>query len=971
MSEYFLVYPGATSVAAGGSLPLHLGATESGVVVTVNVRPLVAIGSTSWPLVIANVAVPLRSLPHTFVDDGLDWPKSLDIAVPASWPSGLYIATVASATHEVTIEFVVRPAGAPTARVLHVWPFLTGEAYYGAAHDSLGHEMNVYQAAATENRHRRRVSFNRPWVGRRIGAAESGLHEFLLGCRDAGGAPAYRIDACSGVDLHRRDIVVGAGGARRYDLIILSGHDEYWTREMRDVLAYHVGHGGRLLLATGNTCWWQVRLTPDPQGRPDRTMIVYKTALEDPLLGVDDARVSTFFCASILGEPENALIGASYRMGGGAWVGDDGATDYRVLEPGSWVFTGLGFAVDSSFAPGAVAYETDAALIDPAAHRATGHDGTPRNYIALASRDLGHWRDKGQGGAATLGYYNLPGGGVVFHLGAMFWDRPLGHDAATQTVIRRIVDRLLDVTTPVPGPGYQPPLTELRPPPTGWQRLQPGPALLHRALAGSIEGVLFGATASPSRLWSRRPEEFAGVMNPWIALDDIPAGHGPVSALGCYAIAPESPLKSRLYAFAGDRMFERLPVREPSPWTTRDDLPPLAVKAAAFSYFRLYVSTGDRLYRDDNDAGGFRWLPIGRAPGVRAMAWGDTCKLFGVRGDRLVARDACDGDLRWVDLGPLPSADVVALAWYYGRLHAQGSQGELWWRSATAEYDGRPGPWRPGQLIACRGALGRVMATPHSGRLLQQQEYGSFHAGWTHIVFADPARAVFYDRATGQCAVTAVDPGSGAIRTTSQPNVGAGYTAVVRVGERRVLFYGNGSGRLDRVELDGTLTPEASWPGGFAQWTHVVATSEDMLLFYNAATGQGYAGRFVGAALQGSAIGGFSTGWRHIVAVGNGCLLFHERSVAGAVTNASALAHLPMGGVVTTLQSWTTLPTGFAQVVGSPNGTVIFCHADGRYETAIFRIGETEATYLPFCSGAPGSLPENMTAISGGSRNHG
>src|SRR5262245_2894688 len=111
------------------------------------------------------------------------------------------------------------------------------------------------------------------------------------------------------------------------------------------------------------------------------------------------------------------MTGVSFANGAGWWNGNAGprpAVDYLVRFGRHWVFdtTGLndgdGFGADDQI----VGYEVDAAVFQEDAHGVpgvTGTDGTPLNFLVLATADCTQWGPGGQAGMATMGIFRNRG----------------------------------------------------------------------------------------------------------------------------------------------------------------------------------------------------------------------------------------------------------------------------------------------------------------------------------------------------------------------------------------------------------------------------------------------------------------------------------------------------------------------------------------------------------------------------------
>ncbi|NEE60071.1 hypothetical protein G3M55_88050, partial [Streptomyces sp. SID8455] len=59
-----------------------------------------------------------------------------------------------------------------------------------------------------------------------------------------------------------------------YSLLVVNGHDEYWSMEMRDSVEAFARRGGNLAFFAANTAWWQMRLEDD-----GRTMVCHRDAV--------------------------------------------------------------------------------------------------------------------------------------------------------------------------------------------------------------------------------------------------------------------------------------------------------------------------------------------------------------------------------------------------------------------------------------------------------------------------------------------------------------------------------------------------------------------------------------------------------------------------------------------------------------------------------------------------------------------
>lgn len=128
-------------------------------------------------------------------------------------------------------------------------------------------------------------------------------------------------------DLHFRSEILS-----RYNALVIVGHDEYWSRPMRDHVDAFVDRGGRLARFGGNFLW-QVRLED-----AGRIQVCYKgrASTDDPVRGTDQAHLLTDVWESrhvnYLGATTVGLNGAQgiyASWAGFAPRGCNGLTAYR------------------------------------------------------------------------------------------------------------------------------------------------------------------------------------------------------------------------------------------------------------------------------------------------------------------------------------------------------------------------------------------------------------------------------------------------------------------------------------------------------------------------------------------------------------------------------------------------------------------------------------------------------------------
>jgi len=250
---------------------------------------------------LAREAPPVRPGPQI---DAADWPVTDAIPVAEDWVSGVYVArlTLTTGRHAgrgAFVPFVVRPAlDGEVARVLVQQPVTTAQAYNNWGAKSLYTSNSTDQEAAVK------VSFDRPypaWGAANLNARWPFVWDFqLLRFLEREGIDvAYTTD----VDTHREPWSLAG-----HRLLMTSGHDEYWTREMRDAFDAALADGAHLACMGANTAYWQMRFED-----AERTIVEYRWRAADP--EPDRARKTEMFRNLDPPRPECALWGVQYQEG--------------------------------------------------------------------------------------------------------------------------------------------------------------------------------------------------------------------------------------------------------------------------------------------------------------------------------------------------------------------------------------------------------------------------------------------------------------------------------------------------------------------------------------------------------------------------------------------------------------------------------------------------------------------------------
>jgi hypothetical protein len=347
-------YASATSVAPGDLLSFCL---SSSVVTPVTVSitrfgaqlPDVAYGSSTF-----NVAPQATPNSLQAAQTGCGWSATYTIAT-AGWPSGVYNAhfeTPDAATYD--IMFVVRGSTASPHPILYQLPVTTYQAYNSWG-PSPQYEASLYMINGVQGGVPQ-VSYDRPYK-------EDKFREFdLTFVRFMEWAFAGQVDYCTSIDVHANQALLGnqASGSLNYRLFLTSGHDEYWSPEMRRQVEWFIKNGGNVAIFAGNVCWWAIKFADSATNR----ILVCQRQADTNYWFMNPS-------ASFLNSPEDALTGISYRRGAYwnfATTSQVPSTGFNVGPSRHWVFRGLtvidGATVGQGLSTnddGVVGYEVDCA----------------------------------------------------------------------------------------------------------------------------------------------------------------------------------------------------------------------------------------------------------------------------------------------------------------------------------------------------------------------------------------------------------------------------------------------------------------------------------------------------------------------------------------------------------------------------------------------------------------------------------
>lgn len=325
------------------------------------------------------------------------WHPSLAVHVDASWPPGDYLLKLVGDGGQQRYVPLTVTDPSSTAALLIVNAVTTWEAYNNWGGYNLYNGPDLTFASRS-----RVVSFDRPYPSAGSGSeAGDGSGDFLSGEFPlVYFAESYGLDVTyvSDVDLHE-DGQQLAGSHRG---LITLGHDEYWTAQMRSAVTAARDRGVNLAFLGANAVYRQIRLQPSALG-PDRQIVDYKVAAEDPLTGHDNALVTVNWRDPPVNQPESALIGELFECNPAK------TADAVVVDASSWLFD------DTGIRNGATFKNLDGLWYD----RVNPAYPTPANLDVLAHSPVSC---AGVGGSyADMTYYSAPSGAGVFATGTTTW----------------------------------------------------------------------------------------------------------------------------------------------------------------------------------------------------------------------------------------------------------------------------------------------------------------------------------------------------------------------------------------------------------------------------------------------------------------------------------------------------------------------------------------------------------------------
>ena len=372
-----------------------------------------------------------------------NWSVSYALTIPEDWVSGIYVGKIVRSDDngENYVIFVVRD-DQRQADILYQQSVTTYQAYnyYGGYSVYLSDIWNICPTAAGAKR-AVKVSFDRPYLApmtefNMYFHAEYPMVSWLE-------SQGYDVVYSTNIDTHISGIPGQPNRLLNHRVFLISGHDEYWSQEMRDAITAALEAGVHLAVFSANTAYWRIRFEDDLQtGKPLRTMVTYKTTESGPP-DPTGIHTGTWRDPSGVNDPENGLLGSMYMGDNSALffplrITAENAQDrlYRntglaEMPSGSYVNIGRDLfgwewdqVVDNGYTPDGLQILAESPVIG--------------KFLLDAGREY----SSVQKGVAHTTRYIAPSGAIIFAAGTIHW--ALGLDIVEPNqIIRQITYNLL------------------------------------------------------------------------------------------------------------------------------------------------------------------------------------------------------------------------------------------------------------------------------------------------------------------------------------------------------------------------------------------------------------------------------------------------------------------------------------------------------------------------------------------------
>lgn len=340
-------YADASSINRGGSLSFKVSTSQPGAY-RIDVYRLGYYGGTGGRLVTSSGSLNGATQAPCVVTDpatGLiecDWSTGYTLSVGVDWTSGIYLAKLvhAATLKEFPIYFVVRDDSS-TSQVLFQSSRNTALAYNFFGTPTENRSLYVYNS--TNGVPAQKVSLDRPSTEQEDYNSLLNFEYQMLRWLES---QSYDVSYIDNLAVH-----INPGLLLNHKTFLSVGHDEYWSKEMRDGVEAARDRGVSLGFFSANTSYWRVRFEPSKTGVPNRVMACYK----DPVATPDPVAPTYTWRDPLNNRPENAMIGVMYIGDAGDLYG---GFDYAVANSSDPYYANTGVANGTAFTK-LIGYEWD------------------------------------------------------------------------------------------------------------------------------------------------------------------------------------------------------------------------------------------------------------------------------------------------------------------------------------------------------------------------------------------------------------------------------------------------------------------------------------------------------------------------------------------------------------------------------------------------------------------------------------
>lgn len=343
-------YANATSLNRGGNLAFKVSTSQPGAY-SIDVYRLGYYGGAGGRLVTSSGTLNgVTQAPCAVTDAATrliecSWSTTYTLSVGADWTSGIYLAKLvhAATLKEFPIYFVVRDDSS-TSKIVFQRSTTTALAYGFAGTPT--EKRSLYVFNSTNGVPAQKVSLDRPNTEQDDYNSLLNFEYQMLRWLES---QSYDVSYIDNLDVH-----TNPGLLLNHKAFLSVGHDEYWSKEMRDGVEAARDGGVNLGFFSANTAYWRVRFEPSSTGVPNRVMACYK----DPVATPDPVAPTYRWRDPPNNRPENALLGVMYIGDAGDLYG---GFNYVVANSSDPYYANTGVTNGTTFTK-LIGYEWDAVV---------------------------------------------------------------------------------------------------------------------------------------------------------------------------------------------------------------------------------------------------------------------------------------------------------------------------------------------------------------------------------------------------------------------------------------------------------------------------------------------------------------------------------------------------------------------------------------------------------------------------------